>query len=66
MKVHIKDVKIGDIVLHDGKWRTVGAKDIKEDPFMGRTLFGDSYQLGYKSVTLFCNLRGSQKASTSV
>ena len=62
MKVHIKEVKVGDIVFHDGEWRTVGKKDIKEDPFMGRTLFGDSYQLGYKC----CTLRGSQKAPTSV
>lgn len=62
MKVHIKDVKVGDIVFHDGKWRTVGKGDIKEDPFMGRTIFGDSYQLGYKLLQLKC----SQKAPTSV
>lgn len=62
MKVHIKDVRVGDTVFHDGKWRTVGKKDIKEDPFMGRTIFGDSYQLGYKLL----QLRGSQRAPTSV
>lgn len=62
MKVHIKDVKVGDIIFHDGKWRTVGKKDIKEDPFMGRTIFGDSYQLGYKLL----QFKGSQKAPTSV
>ena len=52
MKVHIKEVKVGDVVFHNGKWRTVGKKDIKEDAFMGRTLFGDSYQLGYKLLQL--------------
>lgn len=52
MQVHINDVKVGDIVFHDGEWRTVGKEDIKEDAFMGRTIFGDSYQLGYKLLQL--------------
>jgi hypothetical protein len=47
---HIKDIKVGDVVLSHGVEKTVTAKDIKEDSFMGRTLFGDSYCLGYLAV----------------
>lgn len=47
---HIKDIKVGDIVLFHGVERTVTAKDITEDSFMGRSLFGDSYCLGYRAV----------------
>ena len=47
---HIKDIKAGDIVLFHGVEKTVTEKDIKEDAFMGRTLFGDSYCLGYRAV----------------
>ena len=50
MMKHISEVKVGDIVLHNGVERTVGANDIKYDSFMGYTLFGDSYHLGYKKV----------------
>lgn len=48
--VNINDIKIGDTVLHDGKPMTVGNENIKQSTFMGRTLFGDSYHLGYKPV----------------
>lgn len=49
-KTHIKDIKAGDTVLFHGVEKTVTAKDIKEDSFMGMTLFGDSYHLGYRAV----------------
>ncbi|URO83589.1 hypothetical protein [Escherichia phage EC106] len=32
---HIKDIKVGDIVLFHGVEKTVTAKDITEDSFMG-------------------------------
>lgn len=48
--VHIKDIKAGDTVLFHGVEKTVTAKDITEDSFMGRSLFGDSYCLGYRAV----------------
>ncbi|EQA7971376.1 hypothetical protein ACX863_000071 [Shigella sonnei] len=48
--VHIKDIKVGDTVLFHGVEKTVTAKDITEDSFMGRSLFGDSYCLGYRAV----------------
>lgn len=45
--VHISTVMPGDTVLcADGNLRTVCRKDIRRDPFMSRTLFGDSYRLG--------------------
>ena len=43
---HIDSIKPGDTVRHKGDIVTVGAKDLKHDPCMGRTLRGDSYRLG--------------------
>ncbi|EON1607173.1 hypothetical protein ACLN7E_004591 [Escherichia coli] len=51
-KRHINDIKPGDTVLRDGELWTVTSRDIKHDSFMGRTLFGDSYNLGYNLVTV--------------
>tara|TARA_R110000765_G_scaffold337033_1_gene427372 strand:- start:321 stop:494 length:174 start_codon:yes stop_codon:yes gene_type:complete len=48
--VHISKINIGDAILHDGKVRTVCKDNIKEGGFMGRSIFGDSYNLGYKTV----------------
>lgn len=47
---HITHILPGDIILHDNKEQTVCHKDIKRDSFMGVTIFGDSYKLGYKPV----------------
>ncbi|ECT1020793.1 TPA: hypothetical protein H2A59_004895 [Salmonella enterica] len=44
--VHISTVSAGDTVLHNGRLRTVGRKDIKRDDFFGLLLFCDSYNLG--------------------
>ena len=50
-QVHISTIKAGDIVKHDDKEMTVSSNDIKHCSFMGVSLFGDSYHLGYKPVT---------------
>lgn len=51
VEVNIDDIRVGDTVLcPDGKERTVCANNIKRDPFMGTTLFGDCYMNGYKPV----------------
>ena len=43
---HISEVSAGDIVEHEGCLRTVSARNLRRDPFIGVTLFGDSYRLG--------------------
>ena len=48
--VHISEVRAGDCILHDGAPHTVCAKDIKRDSFMGISIFGDTYKLGYQPV----------------
>lgn len=48
--VNIRTIKSGDVILLDGKETTVTSKYIKENDFMGRTLFGDSYNLGILPV----------------
>lgn len=51
-KRHINDIKPGDTVLRGGELWTVTQRDIKHDSFMGRTLFGDSYNLGHELVSV--------------
>ena len=50
-KIHISEIKFGDAILHNGEIKTVCVKDIKDNTFMGRTIFGDSYKLGRTLVT---------------
>ena len=50
-QVHISQVKAGDTIVHNGREMTVGHKDIKPDPFMGVSIFGDSYRSGRQKVT---------------
>ena len=50
-EVHISSIKPGDTVKHEGIIKTVSKNNIKRCSFMGLTLFGDSYQLGYKPVS---------------
>jgi hypothetical protein len=47
---HISLIRAGDTVFHDGKLRTVCRSDLKNDAFIGPTLFGDSYVLGVRPV----------------
>lgn len=49
-EMHVSLIRVGDTVFHDGKVRTVGRSDLKNDGFMGPTLFGDSYLLGLRPV----------------
>jgi hypothetical protein len=48
--VHISQITVGDTIIHDGEMRTVNANNIKNDSFLGRSIFGDSYNLGTKKV----------------
>lgn len=50
--VHISEVKAGDTILHNGEIRTVSGTDIGGNRFIGKTLFGDSYNLGYAQVQM--------------
>ena len=45
--VDISLIKASDLIEHDNDIRTVTKTNIKG---MGKTLFGDSYRLGYKKV----------------
>lgn len=49
--IHISKLRVGDTILHDGKEKTVSANNIKKCPFMGISVFGDTYNLGYKPIT---------------
>lgn len=47
---HVSTIKQGDTVYHNGMLITVSSSDISRVEFVGLTLFGDSYRLGYKPV----------------
>lgn len=49
--VHISQIAAGDTIEHEGQLRTVSGNNIKKNSFMGTTLFGDSYNLGTKTVS---------------
>lgn len=49
-EIDIADVVPGDTILHNGEQKTVTKCNIKRDDFMGVSIFGDSYNLGYKKV----------------
>lgn len=48
--IHISKIRGGDVILHNGEVKTISNCDIKKDSFMGITIFGDSYSLGYKKI----------------
>lgn len=50
VNTHITDIKAGDTVEINGKMMAVSKNNIKRDPFMGTTLFGDSYMGGKQLV----------------
>ena len=51
----IGEIQAGDVVLIDGKLKTVSKKDIKTDKLMGTSLFGDNYENGHKLVD-YCEI----------
>lgn len=55
-KVHISTIQVGDTVIHDGEVLTACTNNLKYDSSLGYSLFGDSYNLGYKLVTLVIKL----------
>lgn len=57
--VNLNSVQGGDTVLHKGKLRTVSKSDITRDPFIGLSIFGDSYHIKRKIVkcSIFNGLR---------
>lgn len=48
--IELNQINVGDTVLHDGKLKTVCRSNLKRDPFMGTTLFGDSYHIRGKVI----------------
>lgn len=48
--VHISTIAPGDTIEHNGCLITVCKSDIKTGGFCGTTLFGDSYNMGYRKV----------------
>lgn len=49
-KVNIKDITVGDTVIHNGSLKTVCRRAFSYDGFVGVMLWGDSYNMGQKLV----------------
>ena len=45
-KVSIKDITVGDTVIHNGNLKTVCRRAFSYDSFVGVMLWGDSYNMG--------------------
>lgn len=43
---NIRDIRPGDTVIINGVMKTVCKNNIKRDPFLGVTLFGDCFNMG--------------------
>ncbi len=43
---HISEIRVGDLVNHQGEVRTVCKSNMHKCPSMGHLLFGDSYSIG--------------------
>lgn len=58
IEVHTDTIKAGDIIkCPDGKLRTVSKNYIKYDSFMGVSIFGGIYNIGYKKVLKVLNYK---------
>lgn len=49
-KVNIREITVGDTVIHHGHLKTVCRRAFSYDEFFGVKLWGDSYMLGRKPV----------------
>lgn len=50
VETHITDIQHGDIIVENGTLVTLSRNYIKSDPFLGRTIRGNSYNGGRKPV----------------
>lgn len=48
--VHISTITAGDTIMYKGEMKTVCKNNIKYDPFMGITIFGDNFKCGHTKV----------------
>lgn len=44
--VPVSKICQGDTIFYEGYWRTVSLSDVRYDPFMGHSVFGDSFRFG--------------------
>lgn len=49
-ETHINNIQGGDTILLNDVITTVCNNNIKECKFMGKSIFGDTFKLGYKKV----------------
>ena len=50
IKTNIADIEHGDTIIENGMLVTLSKEYIKNDPLLGRTIRGDSYNGGHKPV----------------
>lgn len=49
-KVHISQIKAGDVIIIEGKEQTLSKKHISYGSFMGKSIMGYNYKCGYELV----------------
>ena len=50
VETHISEINHGDIIVESGELVTISRNYIKSEPFIGRTIRGNSYDCGRKPV----------------
>lgn len=50
VETNIADIQHGDIIVENGELVTISSNYIKNDPFLGRSIRGNSYSGGRKPV----------------
>ena len=50
VETHVSEIQHGDIIVENGQLVTLDKKYIKNDPLIGRTIRGNSYNGGRKPV----------------
>lgn len=50
VETHISDIHHGDVIVDNGELVTLSRDYIKSDPFLGRTIRGNSYNGGRNPV----------------
>ena len=58
IEVHKEEIQAGDLIEFRNEVKTICKSNIKRDPFMGLTIFGDNYKGGKLKVKKVINYKG--------
>lgn len=51
------EIVVGDTIIMNGEMHTMGKESFGRDEFLGRTIRGDSFALGYRMVEVVVDVK---------